>query len=283
MRFKQYINESNKTSFEKILQTINDKCQPFLKEWEQSFGPNVKGNKFFLSGRKNKKDYFIGTVRKNRVPVDMPLQSHKDLDDEFYNQFGIRARSNSIFTTGVYNTAKYYGDSVYAIFPINRYRYLWSPEIKDLFNYTNEGADLYLNIEDVIYRVYIKDSSAYENMNFKKYKKEKNQNPKIKEAIKKEKSDIKENITKIVSSYKDSDLKSAIQSNNEIMLNCRSYLAINFDIYGVYLDAFFEHGKLTDISQDSLMKWFKNNKQIAKTTSSTRKFINPDLDKLLGF
>ena len=121
MKFKQYLIEKEMISFRDLLLLLNDNCQPYINEYKSSIGKTTP--LFFLSGRYNTDPYFIRNVRKDRMPKDMPYKIHNELDDRFYQEYGIRARSNSIFVTGAYNDAKSYGDVVKHGHIGNKYQY----------------------------------------------------------------------------------------------------------------------------------------------------------------
>ena len=285
MKFKQYLTESSgKTSFEDILNLIINNCQPFLKECKQSCGKNPR---FLFSGRSGDKDYFIRNVRKNRTPMDMPEDAHDAFDDAFHKKFGIKARSNSIFVTGSKYMAENYGDTVYAIFPIGKYKYLWSPKFQDLYSGTNDGEDVYLDdddgggeeIEDLIqieYEDKYGDDESPE-IEFDEYKYEV-WDDFMDRWAKTKKEEIDNRIITIINTYKTINLNAAILSYNEIMLNCKKYLAINYDIYGEYLYHYLKYGDTKDVSRESLEKFFKKNKSKLKGNSRLKasKFRNPE-------
>lgn len=126
MRLKQYINESEELSFEEAMEKIETHCIPYLKELK-----NV--NKALLSGRRKKSSIFKGKVRKNRKPVDTPMELHNYIDDYFKSSLGVEPRSNSLFANFSAFTTSNYGD-VYFIFPVGRYKIVFNPDVLDLFN-----------------------------------------------------------------------------------------------------------------------------------------------------
>jgi hypothetical protein len=129
MRFQQHIKESNgNTPFIEIIDLIYDKCRPFLKDISKS----GKLDGLLFSGRKSYKDYFIRALRTDRRPSDTKQNVHEYFDKEFNKKFGFKARSNAIFCTGRPSIARSYGN-LYCIFPIGKYNFVWSDDIKDLF------------------------------------------------------------------------------------------------------------------------------------------------------
>lgn len=121
MRFYNYLTEEKP---EIIIKSIEDKCQPFLKDWN--------GNFFLYSGRRKINDFTIKKIRKNRKPSDTPLEVHNLIDDWFYKNFGVRARSNSIFC--IYNKSQEFYGTPHIVFPIGKYTSLYSYDIVDLYN-----------------------------------------------------------------------------------------------------------------------------------------------------
>jgi hypothetical protein len=62
-------------------------------------------------------------VRQDRIPLDTPEETHDIIDNEFYDEFGFRPRSNSLFCYVDYRKTMSYGKT-YAIFPTGRYKLL---------------------------------------------------------------------------------------------------------------------------------------------------------------
>jgi hypothetical protein len=59
------------------------------------------------------------------------LDLHEKVDEYFFNQFGIKFRSQSVFCTGKIKSALKYG-KVAVIEPIGRFEICWSPKCYDL-------------------------------------------------------------------------------------------------------------------------------------------------------
>lgn len=81
--------------------------------------------------------YGIRKVRLDRIPKDMPRDIHLELDRAFYNEFGVKVRSNSIFAIGLSAPANDYGPAC-RIWPAGKYRVIWSPEIDDLYEWLTD-------------------------------------------------------------------------------------------------------------------------------------------------
>jgi hypothetical protein len=124
--------------FETILEILWKKCNPFLKDLLK---PGWNGE-FLYSGRGDRKDVImIRKVRSDRRPKDMPEYIHEIFDELFYDRFGFNARSNAIFCTGNVKQAKHYGN-VYMIFPVGKYKLVYSNNIPDLYTEIDDDAEL---------------------------------------------------------------------------------------------------------------------------------------------
>lgn len=126
-KFYKYINEkSNLDDFD--LEEFKNDCYPFLKLLK-------KNNYHFLySGRKSNESVFKKKVRKNRIPKDTPTELHNLLDEEFKNKFGVKARSQSLFTHTEMIRTVAYGKTFY-VFPVGKnYDLIWNENVVDLFS-----------------------------------------------------------------------------------------------------------------------------------------------------
>jgi len=165
MRFNKYITESSgKTSIEEIVVLLWDNCLPYLKD---TIKTSEKFTNFMYSGRASSKDYFKGTIRKNRKPKDSDDRVHDILDKSFYKRWGWYARSNVLFTSGSIAQADNYGKT-YLIFPIGKYKLLYHPGYADVVDYLEEDIyevttermidDMKDNLIDVYYERYGSES-----------------------------------------------------------------------------------------------------------------------------
>lgn len=118
----------NASDEENLIRLIYKNCQPYLKQALK----DKRYPLFIFSGRNYKGDWFKGKVRTDRRPTDTNLELHNDLNKEFVKKFGYPVRSASIFCSGDQGVAESYGDS-YFIFPIGNFKFVWSPDISDLF------------------------------------------------------------------------------------------------------------------------------------------------------
>lgn len=128
MKFYSYINEDiGFDNRDKKIIEYMEKCKPFLKDWKK-----CNTDLLLMSGRKKLENYFIGTVRKNRRPMNTKKETHDTLNKLFKEKFGVEARGNSLFCTSLYSDAGSYGDA-YVIFPIGKYKIIWSWDVGDLY------------------------------------------------------------------------------------------------------------------------------------------------------
>jgi len=127
MRLISYLNEEETT--ESIIQTIRKDCKPYLNAIKSCDGLLYRGY-----GSASGDDSKLHKIKreKNRKPKDMYPSAHKRLDKLFREKFGWGVRSEAVFATSNYNTAFQYG-AVYVIFPIGKFRYVWSTQFGDLF------------------------------------------------------------------------------------------------------------------------------------------------------
>jgi len=194
MKLRYYITET--TNINDVIDIIDKKCQPFIKEMRK----DIPCNRLLYSGRDGKPDFFIGDVRQNRQPRNTNKEIHEIADKVFSQIFGIKARTSTIFTTSEYREADYYGTS-YIIVPIGDFKIVWSPKVRD-FTMAIDDKSVWEPQgfkETMILMVHDKKSPEYIEMRLKRW--------------------IKDN-------YKIGDLDKALSSSNEIMLHCNQYVAL---------------------------------------------------------
>lgn len=193
------VKESDKKSYsvedvKKAGELILKNCRPFL----QQINYNLDEYALYRGIGINEKKLFIELSARltNRHPSATPLKIHKFLNKQFENQFGHPFR-NAVFATGDPGVAEYYSKeitneiiprfSIYSIFPIGEFEYIWSPDILDLYDKLGEFD--------------------YGDITLSK---------KVKEYI----------MDEIIPSYKNTDLLEAIKSGHEIMLWCEKYYGL---------------------------------------------------------
>ena len=187
MRLKQYIFESSDITYDDI-QMIKKDCKKFFYE-SRFMHRNLP---LYRRMKRNIKKYEIITPRKNRKPRDTPIEIHKELDKLFKNEFGWKVRSEGVFCSGSI-TSSIYGN-LYYMFPIGKFEYVWSPDIKDL-TVELERFDVLLSQDDKWYTTNIKETD--------------------------------EILSQLIYTYKDDNFLKALESGKEIALKCDKYYAVN--------------------------------------------------------
>lgn len=130
--FKQYL----------ITETAEDYKQGQLQYWAEQIVRDCKPaidaaggviEYHVYRGIKSSEPFMKKDVRKNRRPLDTPEFVHDIMDQWFYDNYGIRFRSNSMFVWGrpTKVDAKHYGNT-YMVFPIGQFNFIWSQRIQDI-------------------------------------------------------------------------------------------------------------------------------------------------------
>jgi hypothetical protein len=207
MKLTSLYESNSDLSLEEAVRIFHDECKPFQKEigFDGTFD-----FKTLKRGMKNKPKLFIGNVRPDRRPSDTPLPIHEFMDNWFYKKFGVKFRSNAMFATKSQGSAQTYGD-VYIVFPIGEFKYCYSSTIDDLYS-------------TIANKIESKLSSHYAPLTKEKFNDFLSDDDNLKFAL-----DIVEKIL-TESKYVDNDLK-YVSYYPEIMINCKSYLAIKSDLY----------------------------------------------------
>lgn len=189
MKSKEFIIESEIAP----VKLIRRDCKPFLNEvqypamYKLYRGMNSENSAFF---KKN--------VRlTDRTPSDMPQNMHDRLNKFFTIKFGAPFR-NALFVSGSSSMAMEYGNETYVIFPIGEFKFLWSPQVPDLWNIWDELRPLQGGMTD-------EEFKKVEKEQFEKF------------------------YNRYLTTFQDTDLKAAIKSNHEIMLRCKSYYAVVYE------------------------------------------------------
>ncbi len=184
-RLIKYINESPNILELEVLKKV---CDPYIKLIKKN---NCK-HKFLYKGTNRSYDFDTRKTRKNRQPLNMPKKLHDYLDKLFKKKFGVRLRTETLFTTTDIEWSSQYGIP-HIIIPIGKFDYYWNPKIDDLFE------------ELPFYATERKASKSIE-----KYK---------------------EDLQKIVDNYvKNKDFKKMMDKfEGEIMIDCKSYYIIDED------------------------------------------------------
>lgn len=195
---------------QKILPLLRKNCSQYINE--------VKGMKYCLGrytrgAKESVKTYVEITPRKDRRPSDTPQWLHDYLDKEFKKKFGWSPRSSGVFCLPIPKESAY--PTYKLVFPFDGYKYLWNPNVDDLF----------VQLRDFVYSMDGAMDVHYLAPGF-------HGTTGIGEAL-------KEKIDELVFGYRATDLGDAIRIN-EIMLSCKKYYLVNL----MYANDLFEEGLL---------------------------------------
>lgn len=197
MRLKQYLNEE--TDISEYLPILKKDCSQIMRLAKKGF--------FLYRGFKNvpiddngeKSTFFDKTPRTGRMPLDTSTAMHKIMDEYFNEKFNWRARSEGLFCTTSYSHAKFYGD-VYLIFPVNAFKFIYSPNVHDLFDEQNRFIKKEYN-------------SLYGFL-----AKAKTNTKEVEAAVFSMLDNLK---------YTDKNLQKAAKNNSEVMIKCSKYYALS--------------------------------------------------------
>jgi hypothetical protein len=131
MRLQRYINEAEYTLWWDILiKNIKKNCKPYINALKLFSDNNVFYRGYETGSNRNV--FIKKTPRKDRKPMNTSIELHNMLDDIFEKKFGWRVRSEGVFTSGNMGDTFGYGDE-YVFFPIGKFKYVFSPNVNDLF------------------------------------------------------------------------------------------------------------------------------------------------------
>jgi len=226
---------------------VKQNCKPFLA---------ASGDNYAFYGLVHSGDVLRLSMTKYKAPIDIPKYQVTDLNTAF-TELGYKVNyRNAFFMSGKKTNALAAGNP-YVVFPIGEFDYIWSPRYKDFSKLYHDKSAFELNpertkdIEDKLFNdiLSIQYKDAVEEANKLPH------NQKMKEI-----SDIYKEIMGMVqkamskfdrdhlSAYHtprdfrisrdyikryyryNSGMVEAIQSGNEIMLNCKSAYLISHDI-----------------------------------------------------
>ena len=224
MKFKQYLIESSNPSVEEVLQMIYTDCMPFVKDVSNLY----IGENLLYSGRKGFDSVIKKSVRTDRKPKDSLPSVHKVFDELFYKKFGLKGRSSALFCTGDYNEAAGYGNTVYIIFPIDKYKILWSYRIFDMYNSPDVNS-IYLQ-----YGYSLKDNIEISHSD------------KLKDDL----------MHDIISTYTTKDLSRAIKSKHEIMLFCKEYYGFKNSYYNFQISSYIYRYGTKFPTKERFKEWY---------------------------
>lgn len=128
------LQPGEKRQFEPSNTDASRSWDKFVSDCSESIKAMQTANKLLYRGVRNKAnmpEIFVGSSRKDRKPLDSGQKMQGVFDQVLADKGFIALRSNSIFCTSMYEFAVGYGP-VYAIFPVNGFKFTWSSEVDDL-------------------------------------------------------------------------------------------------------------------------------------------------------
>jgi hypothetical protein len=134
MRLNTHIQKQKEktTELTGIIKILKRDCKPFLNEIKSVGELLYRGTDISSENSIIKK-----TSRgKDRKPRDMPLEVHKIFNALFKKKFGWSPRQGVFATTSETIALKY--SSPYLFFPIGSYKYLYSNDVTDLYEFLDD-------------------------------------------------------------------------------------------------------------------------------------------------
>lgn len=184
---------------------VESRCQPFLNAFSDAYSQGIKRTLRRGLLIHSQEDFLHIKVKKDRKPSLSSLRVHEAADDWFFDKFGIRARSQTIFCTSSLQMTKEYGVP-HLVFPEGEFQTIHSPKVDDMFIYTGD------------YSIYRKYCDMYGEPEYLDMKRE--------EFI----SQLDEETFRTVLyamlesyDYRLNDLSGALLSLNEVMVYCDNY------------------------------------------------------------
>jgi hypothetical protein len=129
-RLVTFLNEKND---EQVFELIKKNCKPYFKRFKRD-------RLLLYSGRKKTQDWFEGTIRKDRTPLDMPKEVHDIANKHFKKKFGAPLRSECLFAYALLGYTSHYGNP-YIILPIGDFDIYWHPQVIDFYGDLDEKVD----------------------------------------------------------------------------------------------------------------------------------------------
>ncbi len=207
-KFTNYLSENMTATPDDIRETLTANCLPFIKSLKRC--PSYP--QMLYSGRTENKVIIKNKVRQDRRPKDTPIEIHKAFDNRLHKEFGIKARSQCIFTTVNLSLADFYGIS-YAVFPVGRFEVIWSPQIPDLYgdilDFLNRPENSHMLSSDLRYDLSLEKELKY-----------------LDGYLMDELVNFIENKFPMKKIYKKGDLCQALNYDNEVMIHCKEWVGI---------------------------------------------------------
>jgi len=140
MRLQRHLNEQEEfiinpmddfqvRLFTEYVPLIKKECKAFLNETKAC-------KKFLYRGLRLKDDphvgFEVGIPRQDRRPTDTDKRTQRLFDKAYEQKYGWKPRTTGVFTSNDVGGTYGYGWT-HLIFPVGKYRYAWSPEVRDFF------------------------------------------------------------------------------------------------------------------------------------------------------
>lgn len=191
MRTYQLLTESPTDT---IVECIARACKPFLSQISINTPSLARGQSVGLLPVVE--GLYISTTLPNRKPRDTSFEVHQIADQWFEKKFGIKYRSDHVvFVTSNESIASDYGNAG-IIIPIGDFSFCWTSQYEDIFYDKLNSSHIQFEMDLMA-----------------------DKNPVTKEQVI---IDILEN-----AHYQDTNLKAAIDSQNEIMIHCQKYFYLD--------------------------------------------------------
>ncbi len=222
MGFMQRIKFENYVDFQKEFDLyISEDCSQICNEYKKAGEFLYRATKGFW------KDFDKKIPRTDRKPLSTDPKLSEKFDEQFNKLFGWKPRKEGIFCQSDVTDINIYGDEDFIVFPKNGFKFLWSEHVEDLWatlisiKYGLVSYDINPNV------LLNKVSDALRD----EYKKGGPTLGSREEYIKKFEDEYHKNADKIirelVATYRETNMKRAIQTGNEVMIKCEFYRVIS--------------------------------------------------------
>jgi hypothetical protein len=218
--FKQFLLEDNlPTDAAEIAALIKRDCASFLSKSKfRSSNQSTwlwRGTNDFVKNAFN-----MHTVRESRMPTDISRNLHYAIDNALKNLTGYNFRSGQIiFASGDANQAATYARDKYPsiIFPIGDFDFCWSKDVKDAYDFFDNRGEPFGESE-IRRALGLNPNRGGDHLDRKEWA---------------------ELVSKFIeggySNYVfNKDLDTAIKSNVEIMIKCKSYYSLTWNQMTTY-------------------------------------------------
>lgn len=126
--FEEERKEADKV-IDLAIRRIRRDCKPWLNEIKKC----PAGGRAVYRGVFSEDEWIHKNVRKNRKPQDLSMQDHKFFGEKLKERFGWNPRSEGLFVVADKSGALVHGSGTYIVFPVGFKRFIYSPDVIDLF------------------------------------------------------------------------------------------------------------------------------------------------------